>query len=343
MKTKIFYLFIALLFCAGCTDDTVTNSEQPEKPKEENANEGKDDSEPITNTLPVKFELLRDSIWPTQSGKTYFVRSTYPYLLGRIQDIFIGEFVDANLGKNIRLDSIPLNYNYNPITCSNPAGPNFQVFKDIIPGIQSMNSINNHVFKKTSTNSLFYSSYDGFYTSRKNLYLAYAHTGLKIDSIIVGKRFWEKPMTKKFGFSICSEMRTESIDMDLNDTIINRKLDNSTLAPFQPAIIFSMYYGLLKILITESDYKNIAVCIKKTIANETLSNEETEVLNNSDIYTISFENHILICKKGKEALSDFTKIKQENITLLNCSLQDYKDLSPKDIEWQIDLREETKE
>lgn len=315
MKNLIFVAIFIILVCSCATN---VDHEIVTPPHTNDTIEVVDWSKYISGSL----KILGDSLWKDGKGHSYFVEGTKIFVQNN-HSYFLGELISKKLDIQGNILPVPFYCNYNPICCSTFFNGEFYAFENIQPSQKETEVIIQSVMNKISINSDKYTLTKNRYSSKKELYLKYAHLGISMDSLTSGYKYYQKEMEHKYGYEISIFSELASIDMDIPKKLLQNEISFKDSILYQPKIIFSIHLGVFKSILIESDevLDNIVV---KIIKGEELSSEENNLINSSDIYYVHSSEKGMVSEHNDYHLIKKIKIIDRNdIVPLYITLADY--------------------
>lgn len=348
MKKIYLLCALSLACCFACTKD---NEEIPEPPVITPTPEPEPDPEPIIwrSYIPSYVELLKDSVWPDGKGETFIVKKTTVFA-GLLKDNFrLEDGIYPGMVVDVNPDSIPatrpvLDVKYNPITFA--SWPYVGAVTTDRPNETMCTDMKEMVLASTGqVNSFSASSLD--YHSAKELYMLYAHEGLRLDSIMNGADYSRREMKEKNGVLYSFEYTVFSIDMDLPllGGLLQEDPENYTSLSY----IRSVSYGVRGCMTIESDSAcaSIKSVVNKIKSGEILTEAENTLIKSSHVRTALFhaggggyfaEETGPTLDGAKALITEYFNPLNINqwVGILDISFADYHDHSVADVVVRID-------
>ncbi|MFT4222718.1 BACON domain-containing protein [Dysgonomonas sp.] len=216
--------------------------------------------------------------------------------------VYLGSLLSYNAGSVTNIPEFT-GYTFNPITISTSAIANGIRSKTYVPSLSEQNAYAQEIINKKPAQNLSFVSDNGtieFYTYRRLFTLGIANMGVKLDEVVSGSSYETERMTKKYGLIFSFKQTCFSLDMDIPGELIKEELKEADKNK-GVAYVSTVYYGRLGLLIVESDtyFGNVKSAINKVISGQSLSAEESRLIDVSDISYVYFNNDNQVqIKKG---------------------------------------------
>ncbi|GAB6007879.1 BACON domain-containing protein [Dysgonomonas reticulitermitis] len=207
--------------------------------------------------------------------------------------IYLGNLLSYNAGSVTNIPEFT-GYTFNPITISTSAIASGIKSKTYVPSLNEQNAYAQEIINKKPTQNLSFISDNGtieFYTYRRLYTLGIANMGVKLDEVVSGSSYKTEKMTKKYGLIFSFKQTCFSLDMDILSQLIKEELKEVDKNK-GVAYVSSVYYGRVGLLIVESDtyFGDVKSAINKVISGQSLSAEESRLIDTSDISYVYFNN-----------------------------------------------------
>lgn len=243
------------------------------------------------------------------NGRTYNFRTKQLFFNSSSKEditpkVFLGNLIDKNLKTNTDISEYK-GYTFNPINVSSQGTS--VLSQSFIPSKVEQDAYAKKIIeKKPKQNEHFHNDGIGVkYNSHRELYLiGKGNMGVNLDEIIFSKSYKEKEMEKKNGLIYSFNQTVFSLYMDIFDSLVKEEIKEADFPENNLAIITSVSYGRLGLLIIESDHSvnKIKPIINKIEADKStdFSEEEKTILNEIDAYHLFYdESQQLQVIKGK--------------------------------------------
>lgn len=292
--------------------------------------------------LSASLKLEKDSLWPNQIGHTFYVNTSELYF-GTLttENLCIGTLINGNIGDKKVIEKIAAG-EYNPIELSCFNSGKYLSFTLDSPSESRMDSIVNIIKVEIPLlESSSFLSNTKEYNSRRELYARFAHLNIGVDSLISGKKYYEKEMDKKFGVAQIQIHKLLSVDMEIPAKLLKKDIDKSILGNKYPAYIRYIVLGNIKMLLLESDFEQdkMLKCLNRIAKGESLSVEDEKIMSNSTVYFIEYTSDGIKSLSGNKNLIDryYDTTYKLDLVPVSCSLSDYNDNQPFQVPLKIQL------
>lgn len=272
MKSKFLLLLIFLIAFSSCTDE-FDNSNKKDSNKLAKFNEQTIELN-IHNYLPAiisnlngnsnndillrNSEVLRDSLWPSNFGKTIFAQSDESLILPHLQRyIFIGSLLKGNSISDSKY--APISSNVKPITVSVSFPAKVVSGTISSPSLSSTREFINKIIQQqgvgVQTSSMSFKVER--FTSYDELKVAFGSnvsTGLLFKKQSTVNEESTK-ISKKTGLYVTFIQKNFTLDMDIptNGSLIQGSLTNSQTGGYDPVYASSITYGRMGVFVMETN------------------------------------------------------------------------------------------
>lgn len=262
--------------------------------------------------LKIRQQGRRDMIWsPALSifsyrslsfgASSFSAQTELPFITTGIQEkIYLGNLISHKSGSNTDMHEFT-GYTSLPITAS-PGVYSEELEKTYIPSKAGELEIANNVIARFDGkgSSISQSKYPEFYSYRDLYIIGMLNLGLELDEILTGSSYIDNEMdVNKYGviYSFCQNAFT--IYMDTPGKLIEESLSASDRAK-GASYVNSVTYGKVGLLIVEStiDIKLVKNAIDAALSSRTLTQEEIQILDSSDISYLYFIDHEAQVQRG---------------------------------------------
>lgn len=295
--------------------------------------------------LDTYFTLFQSSnVKPKDNGAYQFVFDAHSMFINPAirNKIFLGNLLNANAQSNDAIIDYR-GYTYLPITVSTNLPDIFSF--SFTPSKENYDSMVQTILKKAGLNTqLSMAAVSGdLYTSHRQLYLSgMAEMGIRLDSLVSGKSYREKEMTKKTGLLYSYVLSLCTFDMDIPEKLLQEDLQIQDFSHAKLSYISSVSYGRAALLLVESDADadQLRGLVKK-IGNKTLlSSEETMIVASMNAYYCYFDaTGQLLKREGKQDVIQayFDEASKQAVIPLRFSVSDYFTHGSSSIEFPLYL------
>lgn len=126
--------------------------------------------------------------------------------------------------------------------------------------------------------------------------------------------------------------------MNIQHDVISNVLEEDFISTYKPAIVGSMEIGYFKVTSIESDYPEIKVLAKKLLNNDNLSIDETNIIKNSSITSITLTKEGFVKNDiGYKDIYLCKIVSKEELAPLSVALFDMNSFNPFSYSRRIDL------
>lgn len=258
--------------------------------------------------------------------------------------IYLGNLISHNAGDNTNIPEFT-GYTFNPITISTSAAVSGEIVKTYIPSLAEQNAFAKGIVERRPSQTESFIADNGtieFFTYKQLYAVGITNMGIKLDEVVSGSPYTEKEMSKKYGVIFSFKQKLFSLIMDLPEKLIKEDLKGTDKSK-GVSYVSSVSYGKIGLLVVESDTDSqpIRVIINKILADETISADETALVETADICYVYFNNDNQVqTVKGtlnaidayKNALND-----KDNIYPVGFGLADFADHSSNTIAFSFSL------
>lgn len=288
---KKVYLLSAFLLacCLSCSKDDGLDPEPPVVVPEP---EPDPDPEPIVWKNYISYlDIVKDSVWADGKGETFLVKNSSfsAYVIKdsyRLKDgIYPGLVVDVNPDRIPTLKPVP-DVEYNPITFG--SWPFVGAVTTEHPAESMCTEMKEKVLASSGQINSFSSSSGRDYHSAKELYMLFAAEGIRMDSIMNGRKYSTQEMKEKHGVLYNFKYTAFTIDMDLpqNGQLLKKDPEDYTSLKY----VNSISYGVIGCMTIESDStcSSIKALVNKVKDGEELTEAEKTLVRNLHVRTALF-------------------------------------------------------
>lgn len=294
------------------------------------------------NYLSSSLQLLKDSVWSDQKGRSFFVQSPRLYISPGInRNVYVGAIVTRKFNAFPCVD-VQGSMDNEAISLSFSFGSGKQYHYSQIPSKESMDSLIRAYLKDNKVQqftSIIYNS--GIkYSSYKELYLQFSYLGIRLDSLLRGNKYNFVSMDRKNGIAIILERSLFSLDMDMP---LIRPINIFESDKNDLAYISSIMFGDIKIMLLESDLSmdEMSSFVELVKNGNILNCKECEIINDFDVFIVDFNSRQIKKRMGKYDLiySFYNEVFEidGSITPLYALFSNYYDHNPFDISFYIHL------
>ena len=237
------------------------------------------------------LQLLKDSVWSDQKGRSFFVQSPRLYISPGInRNVYVGAIVTRKFNAFPCVD-VQGSMDNEAISLSFSFGSGKQYHYSQIPSKESMDSLIRAYLKDNKVQqftSIIYNS--GIkYSSYKELYLQFSYLGIRLDSLLRGNKYNFVSMDRKNGIAIILERSLFSLDMDMP---LIRPINIFESDKNDLAYISSIMFGDIKIMLLESDLSMDEMSsFVELVKNGNIMNcKECEIINDFDVFIVDFNS-----------------------------------------------------
>lgn len=229
----------------------------------------------------------------TATEPTYSILTNSLFVNSRIKEkIYLGNLINPEGGQEVDFAEFS-GYTFDPITVSTSA-PVYS--KTFVPSLEEQTTYAREIIATHPQQNVAFIADNGtveFYTYKQLHATGMANLGVKLDEIVSGSSYKTKEMEKKYGiiYSFIRKLFTMDMDLPDNGKHIRDELKESDKAQ-DVSYVSSISYGKVGLLIVETDtyYEEVRSAINSVLSGESLSAEESALIEASNITYIYFDN-----------------------------------------------------
>lgn len=286
-------------------------------------------------------EVIRGPTLPIFSFKYVEFASNYTKYSIKVNSLFVNpEIKNKIYSGNLISHDTQLNtdifeftgYTFNPVTVSTSAAIDGEIVKTYIPSLTEQDTFARQIIAKNPSQNESFTADNGsteFYSYRRLHVLGITNIGIKLDEVVSGSSFTKKEMTRKYGIIFSFKQLLFSLTTDKPEALIKETLTEADKAK-GVSYVSVVNYGKVGLLVVESDTdsRNVKFAINKVIANQPLTQEESNLIQSADISYVYFNNNKEVqVKKGNidavNAYKDAMTNKKDNIYPVTFQLANY--------------------
>lgn len=182
-------------------------------------------------------------------------------------------------------------YTFNPITISSPV----IYSREIYPSRSEQEAYVQDILAANPKQVESFVSDNGtteFYTYKQLHAIGNANLGIKLDELVKGFPYAKEEMTKNFGLIFSFKKLVFSVAMDYPIKLIKENLKTEDRDK-GVAYVSTVSYGKVGLLIGESDIdsRDFKVAVNNYLSNRSLTQTEINILDNTDLCYVSFDNN----------------------------------------------------
>lgn len=252
-------------------------------------------------------------------------------------DIFLGNLVNRKFKSNTQLE-VYKGYTFVPITVFPLWGASSVKSKEITPSKKALDDYAQEIIRsKPKQNEAFFANNGKVYfNSYKQLnLLGKSNMGDDLEKIVSGKSYKEQKMAKKNGIIYSFSQTNFTISMDLQESVIQEKLQKKDFPENSLSYISAVSYGRVGLLVIETDYEldKAKIIVNRILGdiNPSFSEEQIAIVNEMVVTHIYFDKDgKMKVVRGKtqdvvESYSKQVKNDLENIFLYRYQVSDFFD------------------
>lgn len=308
-----------------------------------------------SQTLHVAQEGLKDispklqlpifafnSILPTFSKEGYIIKTMKSFINADLKNkIFLGNLLCHKASSN-RAFSTFTDYQFNTVDMfSNTSIKGKYLIKSYTPSLNEQQAFAQMILAERPTQMQSFTADNGiveFYTYQQLHHLGVINLGAALDEVLSGVSFRQQEMKKKYGVIFSFKEVLFNLQLDFPITLLKEKLKDADKTK-GISYINQISYGKIGLLIAESNihFKKIKATINKVIVNDKLSQEELNLIAETDISHVYFIDHKIQIRKGHleaiESYKEAIKNIYTDIYPIEFELTDLENFSTREMEF----------